>query len=303
VRSPSPRTRGEEGVARPRVVALLAAWQAEAFVERALASLAAQTWPDLEILISIDNSTDRTAEICRSFAARHGRTEVVVQDERLGWIGNVNWLLRRADADYLFIAGADDLIAPTYVERLFAAIEARPSAVLAFSDIEFVHQDGRIEILRYRALDGVASRFVRAAQVIRRTRGWWLPYRGLVRTVAARRIGGLRRHRAGEFAADWPWHLELAMIGGFVRVAETLCRKHGRAASVSGGWDYSLRNWFAVSLSCAAGIRRSQLGFVAKAALVAFLWAIYVRNVIARLAAGLRRAAPGSSAAVAGGSE
>jgi glycosyltransferase involved in cell wall biosynthesis len=270
--------------ARPRVMALLPAWQSAEFIERTLASFERQTWPDLHILISVDQCSDRTAEICRSFAGRHGNATVVVQEQRLGWIGNVNWLLAHAEADYLLLAGDDDLIAPTYVERLVAALEARPSAVLAFSDMEFAHRDGAIEILRYRALDGIASRIVRAAQVLRRTRGWWIPYRGVFRAAAARQIGGLRRHKAGEFAADWPWHLGLALIGELVRVPEPLCRKQSRAESVSATWDYSLRNWFAVSLSCVEAIRRSRVGFVEKTALIALLWALYGRNLLARLA-------------------
>jgi glycosyltransferase involved in cell wall biosynthesis len=269
---------------RPRVVALVPAWQSAEYIEATLASIERQTWPDLHVLISVDQSSDRTAEICRAFARRHGRAEVVVQAQRLGWIGNVNWLLAHADGDYLLLAGDDDLLAPTYVERLLPALEARPSAVLAFSDVELVHHDGHVELLRYRALEGVASRVVRAAQVLRRTRGWWLPYRGVFRAAAARQIGGLRRHKAGEFAADWPWHLEMALIGELVRVPEPLYRKHARAESVSGGWDYSQRNWFAVSLSCVEAIRRSRLGFLRKAALIALLWALHGRNTLARLA-------------------
>ena len=55
----------QEGATLPRAVALLPARNAESFIEPVLESLAAQTYPNLEVLISDDASTDRTAEICR----------------------------------------------------------------------------------------------------------------------------------------------------------------------------------------------------------------------------------------------
>ncbi len=74
----------------PRVVALVPAWQAAAFVEATLDCLAAQSWPNLEVLISVETSDDATPEIVNGYAERHANFRVVIQPERLGWIGNTN---------------------------------------------------------------------------------------------------------------------------------------------------------------------------------------------------------------------
>lgn len=148
-----------------RVVALLPAWKASAFIVATLDALAAQTYENLEILVSDDASPDDTATICERAAAGDARFRVIRQPRNLGWTGNVNALLREARGDYLVFAFHDDLPEPSYIERCVAALEANPRAILAFTDIAVVNQDGTREDLSYRTLDGVADRLQRARLV------------------------------------------------------------------------------------------------------------------------------------------
>jgi glycosyltransferase involved in cell wall biosynthesis len=275
---------------RPRVVVLLPAWQSAEFIEPTLASLANQSLSGLEILISVDRSNDDTADICRRFAEYRANVRLVVQERRLGWIDNVNWLLANADGDYFLIASDDDLLAPDYVEKLLGALETDEKAVLAFSDVEALEEDGRTSILRFLALEGRRTAFERASQIVRRPSSWYIPYHGLFR-AGGKRVPGLERHRMGEFAADWPWVLNMALIGHFVRVPEVLYRKRRRPTSLSFGWSYSQRNWLATATGCARVIRRSRLGRVAQGRLLALLFALQFRNLIAAMLPPVLRAA------------
>jgi glycosyltransferase involved in cell wall biosynthesis len=235
----------------PRVVACMPAWNAADFIEPVLATLAAQTYPNLEILISVDRCTDATAELCERFAAGRANVTVVRQPARLGWIGNSNALLARANGDYVFFAQHDDPLAPTYVERLVTALESAPDAVLAFTDLEA----STGETSSYDLLDGVDDRFERARRVLHAGGAWWVPYRGLMRVSAVRRLGGLRRHSAGEYAADWPWLLRLVLIGGVVRVPEPLVCKRVHHNSLSSLWRKGGWNGCSVALSCMGIVR------------------------------------------------
>ncbi len=136
------RRRSDVVVGSPLVVACVATWNGEPFIKDALASLAAQTHPNLRVLVSDDASTDGTAAICEGFARSDPRFSFARQPERLGWIGNVNALLRAARGDYLFLVSHDDVVEPTYVARLVDALENRPAAVLAYSDMAFVDLNG-----------------------------------------------------------------------------------------------------------------------------------------------------------------
>ena len=69
----------------------------------------------------------------------------------------------------------------------------------------------------------------------------------------------MRRHIAGEFAADWPWLLRLSLLGEFVRVPETLVTKVWLEEGLTRVWRHSAWQKIGVSLACARVIR--QAGF------------------------------------------
>jgi glycosyltransferase involved in cell wall biosynthesis len=238
-----------------RVVACMPAWNAAAFIGDTLEALAAQTYPALKVLISDDASDDGTAEICERFAAGDSRFRVIRQTRRLGWIGNSNVLLKAARGEYGFFAFHDDPPRPTYVASLVEALDRRPAAVLAFSDVL-----SRDRVDSYAELEGVSDRLERARRLLRMQGRWWIPNRGLFRLSAARAVGGMRRHLAGEYKADWPWLLALSLRGEFVRVPEPLIRKVWRDDSLSAGWNRRLRLWRAASVvaACAREVRRAR---------------------------------------------
>ncbi|MDP9290804.1 MAG: glycosyltransferase [Verrucomicrobiota bacterium] len=243
----------------PLVVACLPAWNAANFIEATLQSLAAQTYEHLQILVSVDFSTDDTAQRCEAFANNDPRFQVIRQKKRHGWVGNVNALLSQARGDYCFFAFHDDILDPGYVACLVAALEAHPEAILAFTDMDTLNQNGTIEVSRYASLDGAANRVERARRIVRREGDWWTPHRGLFRSSAARQIGGLKRHLGGEFSADWPWLLSLALLGEFVRVPGILCHKRYMKQSLSRTWRDGNRDWLWVSLSAAREVRRAPI--------------------------------------------
>jgi GT2 family glycosyltransferase len=242
----------------PVVQALVPTWRAAAFLEATLDALAAQTWGSFRVLVSDDASPDATAAIAEARAVRDPRFRVIRQGRNLGWVGNVNALLEAADpdADLLLFAFQDDLPAPDYVERCVRALVADPDAVLAFSDVLLVSQDGSREEKRYAVLEGIADPIERARRIARQESSWWIPNRGVFRAGAAGAIGGLRRHAAGEFSADWPWLFELSLLGSFVRIPEPLVTKIYLPTSLSRSWRFGARQWLAVTASARSALRR-----------------------------------------------
>ena len=264
------------GATVAKAIALVPTWRAAGFIVETMDALAAQTYPNLEILVSDDASPDETAALCGRHAARDPRFRVLRQPRNLGWVGNVNALLDAAKGDYFLFAFQDDLPEPTYVERCVAALETNPRAIMAFSDILLVHQDGSREERSYPLLDGVTDRLQRARLVARQRGSWWIPNRGVFRAPAARIIGGLRRHFAGEFSADWPWLLHMSLLGEFVRVPERLCTKVYQPQSLSRQWSFGVRSWSAVALSAMRAVSRARIPthekLVLDAILARFAW-------------------------------
>lgn len=242
----------------PKVVACVPAWNAASFIGAVLESLAAQTYANLDVLISVDACDDGTAEVCAAFAAAHPNVTVLRQASRVGWVGNCTALIAAATGDYLFFALHDDPVLPVYVSRLVEAIERHPGAVIAFSDM---YSDRGIE--SYDQLTGVADSFERARRLLRPEGAWWCPFRGLMRGEVAKRLGGPRRHLGGEYGADWPWLIALALQGEFVRVPEPLVRKNRRPDGLNAKLidSTSVAKRIGVSLACLREVRRARMSY------------------------------------------
>jgi cellulose synthase/poly-beta-1,6-N-acetylglucosamine synthase-like glycosyltransferase len=68
-------------VSAPPLVSIgLPVYNGERFLAQALDSLLGQTLGDLEIIVSDNASTDRTAEICKDYAARDARIRYIRQE-------------------------------------------------------------------------------------------------------------------------------------------------------------------------------------------------------------------------------
>ncbi len=233
-----------------KVMALVPAYESAGFIQATLDSLSAQTYPHLTVLISVDVCDDGTYETCLAHSDRDPRFQVVRQQgERLGYSGNCNFLIANADADYAMLAFHDDLLEPTFTEKLCRVLDERPNVVLAFSDAHLTSVDGSEEHWEFTSLEGLKTALARGLVMQGRPPLWWVPNRGMFRLERARTIGGIKPHRAGEFSVDYPWLFHMSLLGEFARVPEVLVRKRYQPRSLSRTWEFNRRQWFEVTAS------------------------------------------------------
>lgn len=263
----------------PRVLAMVPAWNAETFIAKSLGSLARQSYPNLRILISDDASTDGTVEVCQKFIEQDDRFTLIQQPKNLGWLGNANALLQAADADYLLFAFHDDVLLPEFISRCVTALENNPEGIVAFSDMVTSFQSGGEEVGQCKAFDGVKDRVMRGKHMLWKVDHWWAPNRGVFRAEAAKKIGGLRRHLAGEFMADWPWLLHMVLLGEAIRIPEILVEKYYQEKSLSRGWNFSPKHQLAALLACAREIHLARLPFNESRRLYATVLRIALRKI------------------------
>lgn len=113
----------------PRVSIGLPVYNAENYLEEAVDSILKQTFSDFELIISDNQSTDRTESICRCYVASDDRVRYVRQAENLGLTWNFNEVLRLARAPYFRWACHDDVLEPELLERCVAILDAHPEVV------------------------------------------------------------------------------------------------------------------------------------------------------------------------------
>ena len=128
----------------PRLSIGMPVFNAERYLGQAIESILTQTFSDFELIISDNASTDRTAEICREFAARDSRIRVFTNDRNLGGGGNHNRVLELATAELFKWATHDDLCAPTFLEVCVRALDENPKAVLAHPRTQVMNEHGQV---------------------------------------------------------------------------------------------------------------------------------------------------------------
>ena len=116
----------------------------QAHVEKSLESLLLQDYPNLEVLLSDNASTDCTVELCRKAAARDTRVVVHTIDWNRGAVWNFRNVLDLAKGRYFMWAGAHDLWEPTFASRCIAALQESPDVVTAFPPAVFIDENDRV---------------------------------------------------------------------------------------------------------------------------------------------------------------
>lgn len=117
----------------PAITIGMTTYQAAPFLKASLRSLLAQTERNFRLVISDDGSSDRTAEICQSFAAVDSRIEFIRQGQNLGPRRNFEFVFSRCETDYFMWASHDDLWSPNFIESCLSSLKAEPEAGFAIT--------------------------------------------------------------------------------------------------------------------------------------------------------------------------
>lgn len=196
----------------------LPVYNGERYLEAAIQSVLAQSWPDLELVICDNGSTDKTEAICREFAGQDPRVRYHRNASNIGAAGNFRRTFELASGAYFRWLSADDYMGPTSVEKCLALLEAHGDAALACTRTIFVDESGatmrpydEVQALQHA---GAFDRFRAAFE----QDSWCNAVYGLARRDTLARTGLL-----GAFpASDKALLVELAMHGRFLEVPEPL---------------------------------------------------------------------------------
>jgi glycosyltransferase involved in cell wall biosynthesis len=132
----------DAGACVPAVSVGLPVFNGETFLEVAIASVLGQTFDDLELIICDNASTDRTAEICRDYAARDSRVRYFRNPHNLGAAPNYNLAFSHARGRYFKWLAHDDRITPSYLAKTVRVLDERSDAVLCNSVVSYIDQNG-----------------------------------------------------------------------------------------------------------------------------------------------------------------
>ncbi|SIT16940.1 Glycosyltransferase involved in cell wall bisynthesis [Roseivivax lentus] len=243
--------------ALPLVSIGLPVYNGAAYIEQAVASLQAQTYPNIEIVISDNCSTDATPDICKRLSGADPRISYSCTSANIGAAGNFNRVAMVAKGTLFAWANHDDLWDPTYVESAVAALSSNRSAILAYAQSAKIDEYGDtiIELNAGLALDAVepALRLKRYHDLFvgvdqrkawgkEAIEGFWIPIYGVIRTDMLRQTSLIGNY----IASDTILIEELLMLGAFVEIEKRLFFKRDhRDRSMRDSEEYDARTeWF-----------------------------------------------------------
>ena len=110
-------------MAEKLVSVIVPVYNVEAYLPRCLQSIADQTYPNLDIILVDDGSTDRSGKLCEAFAEKDARCRVIHQENQGLWAAR-NTGQRAARGEFLFFPDGDDYFHRDMVLQMVDAIDS-----------------------------------------------------------------------------------------------------------------------------------------------------------------------------------
>lgn len=202
----------------PRVTIAIPVFNGEKFISEAISSVLEQSFGDLEVVISDNNSDDGTEEICRYFADLDSRVNYCRFNENIGAGPNFNRAFELGRGEYFKWHAHDDLLSSNFVENCVAILDQQTDVSLVFGETVCIDSEGdEIDwssdlFMPPLELDDPVTRFEQAIL----TAGSCFPVFGLFRTEVLRRSSLLRPY----YGSDRTLIAEAALLGKVLKAPD-----------------------------------------------------------------------------------
>lgn len=123
----------------PLVSVIIITYNSARYVTETLESIKAQTWGNIELIVSDDCSTDHTVRICaewlRGNKDRFRTTKLITVAQNTGIPANCNRALRASGGDWIKTISGDDVLMDSCIADNLAYARRFPSASFIASDV------------------------------------------------------------------------------------------------------------------------------------------------------------------------
>ena len=126
----------------PKVSIAIPLYNCESHIHKTIDSVLAQTFEDFELAVLDDQSSDRSADIVKSFSDPRIRYEL--NQTNLGFFGNWNRCLEVMTGTYCKLLPHDDTLEPTCLEKQTKVLDEHPNVSLVHNARKIIDPSGNI---------------------------------------------------------------------------------------------------------------------------------------------------------------
>jgi glycosyltransferase involved in cell wall biosynthesis len=139
-------------------------------LRKAVDSVLAQDYPNLELIISDNASTDETQALCQELCERDKRVRYIRQITNLGPTANFNEVLTQSQGEFFMWLGDDDWLNDSYISHCVKVLVEHPDYSLVsgrakyFRDGIFIDEGVQVNLLQHKGGDRVLSYYSQVAE-------------------------------------------------------------------------------------------------------------------------------------------
>lgn len=231
---------------RPKISAIVPNYNHARFLPQRIESILAQTYPNIEIIILDDCSTDDSQDIIKAYCAEYpDRIRCILNSTNSGGVFH-QWQkgVENSSGDLIWICESDDFCEPDFVEKLYGEF-VDMSVMIAFGRILYVDEGGNfqdgMDAYREGAEAGIWGR-----RLVRPAAEWFAKGFGVNNVIA--NVGGCLFRRVDirpevwseaktyRVAGDWFLYLQISAGGQIAWRPDAVSyfRRHGNNTSSTG---------------------------------------------------------------------
>lgn len=129
----------------PLVSISVITYNSSKYVLETLESAKAQTYQNIELIVSDDCSTDNTVEICRNWIDEHKdrfvRTKLITVEKNTGIPANFNRGVRASQGEWVKPIAGDDSLYPNAIENVISVVEAKSDIFILLTQVDVYFTD------------------------------------------------------------------------------------------------------------------------------------------------------------------
>ena len=127
---------------QPLVSISIFSYNNEAFIDECLLSTMNQDYPNFEVIISDDASTDKTIQIIQKYQKKYpDLIKLYINSSNQGITKNANRSLENCSGKYVAFLGADDIMLPKKISKQVHYMESRPECSICYHDAKVFFQN------------------------------------------------------------------------------------------------------------------------------------------------------------------